>query len=200
MKRAIFIHGYYAKEKFFNPDDPTWRINFKDFVPWLLKNLEINGYLAYNPVMPWPYWPVYEDWARELDRYDADENTVIIGHSYGGGFLVRYLSERDVKVGKVILIEPYLGIEDGNRVNQKSFFDYEIDENLATKTAGLTVMMSTGGNDPDDHELTEKSYDFLQANVKGFKTVTIEDRGHFTVSTAGAVNETFPELLEEILR
>jgi len=196
MKRVIFIHGFYDKEKFFDPN-PKRLVNFKDFVPWLLKNLEINGYLPYNPIMPQPYWPVYEGWARELDRYDLDEDTVLIGHSYGGGFMVRYLSEHNVKVGKVILVAPFLGFrdEDVDPQNCKEFFDYKIDENLAAKTAGLTVVMST--NDADS---IRESYDFLQKNVKNFKTVTIENRGHFTVTTAGKINETFPELLEEILR
>jgi predicted alpha/beta hydrolase family esterase len=195
MKKAILIHGYYAKEKYYNPDTPL--INLKDYAPWLLKQLTLHDFLANAPLMPRPYFPVYEDWKREFERYDLNENTVLIGQSYGGGFLIRWLSEFRGKVGKVLLVAPaYFPFENNHPGrNDEKFFDFKLDKNMAQKTAGLTIFEST-----NDSENIKQSYQILQQELKNVKFIELENRGHFTTSTAGQVNETFPELLQEILR
>jgi predicted alpha/beta hydrolase family esterase len=132
-----------------------------------------------------------------LERYDPDENTTLIGKSYGGGFLVRWLSETDKKVGKVFLVAPYINPNSDNHpdeVKRPFFNNFQINRNLADKTAGLTIFESS--NDADS---IKESYKFLSENVDNFKTITLENRGHFTVSTGGEINLTFPELLEEIV-
>ncbi|MCL2037830.1 alpha/beta hydrolase [Candidatus Saccharibacteria bacterium] len=195
MKKAIFIHGFYAKEKYYDPDMPL--INFKDYTPWLLKQLTTKDYLVYAPMMPWPYFPVYEDWKRELEKLEPDEDTVLIGQSFGGGFLVRWLSEANRKVGKVYLCAPayYAWDHEGAGSNyEATFFDFELDKDLARKTAGLTILEST-----NDDEKIKRSYEFLKV-LNNAKTITLENRGHFTISTGGEVNEKFPELLEDILQ
>ncbi len=193
MKKAIFVHGFYAEKKFYDPDMPL--INFKDFTPWLLKQLSVKDYLVYAPMLPWPYFPVYEDWKREFEKCEPDENTVLIGQSFGGGFLVRWLSETDKNVGKVFLCAPAYYPWDHEGAGDRwdaSFFDFELDRDMARKTAGLTIFEST-----NDDERIKKSYELLK-DLNNVKTITLENRGHFTVSTAGAINETFPELLQEI--
>jgi predicted alpha/beta hydrolase family esterase len=199
MKRVIFVHGFYAREKYFDPD--TDLINFKDYTPWLLKQLTVHGYLANAPLMPKPYAPVYEEWKREFERYDFDEDTVLIGQSLGGGFLARWLSESDVKVGKVLLVAPAIYNQNNPRPDapdtpvKQEFGTFEIDPNLARKTAGLTVFEST-----DDAQGIKNAYKLLRDNLNDAKFIELENRGHFTVTTAGEINRQFPELLEEILR
>ena len=194
MKNAIFIHGFYAKDRYYDPTRPL--INFKDYTPWLLKQLSINDILASAPSLPKPYFPVYEDWKKEFERCDINEDTTLIGQSFGGGFLVRWLSETDKKVGKVFLVAPYINPDkDDHGEYKKAFFDFAVDRNLADKTKELVIFQST-----NDEDGSKKSYQFLSQNIDGFRTITLENRGHFTTSTAGAINETFPELLEEILK
>jgi predicted alpha/beta hydrolase family esterase len=196
MKTAIFVHGHYRKEKYYDPNSEM--INLKDYTLWLLKQLTIRDYLAEAPLMPTPFWPIYEEWKKELERYDLDENTTLIGQSYGGGFLVRWLSETDKKVGKVFLVAPYINPNPDNHPDDEKrlFFDnFEVKRDLAGKTAGLTIFESS--NDADS---IEESYKFLSDNVDNFKTITLENRGHFTTTTGGEINRTFPELLEEILK
>jgi predicted alpha/beta hydrolase family esterase len=196
MKTAIFVHGHYAKEKYYDPDTPL--INLKDYMIWLLKQLSIRDYLVNAPLMPTPFWPIYEQWKREFERYDLDENTTLIGQSYGGGFLVRWLSETDKKVGKVFLVAPYINPnpDDHPDDEKRPFFNnFQVNRNLADKTSSLTIFESS-----NDSESVKASYQFLIENVDNSRTITSENRGHFTTTTGGAVNETFPELLEEILR
>ncbi|MCL2173739.1 alpha/beta hydrolase [Candidatus Saccharibacteria bacterium] len=196
MKRAIFIHGYYDKEKYYDPE--TDLINFKNYTPWLLKQLTTKDYLVYAPLMPKPFFPTYEKWKRELERYDLDEDMVLIGKSFGGGFLLRWLSETDKKVGKVFLVAPYINQEQDNvsdDLKMPFFNDFKLDRDLAKKTNGLTIFQST-----DDGENIKKSREFIKKNVDNFREIMLKNRGHFTISTAGEINRTFPELLEEILK
>ena len=195
-KRAIFVHGYYGQEKYYDPAADL--INFKDYTPWLLKQLTVNDFMVYAPLMPRPYFPIYADWKREFERCEPDENTVLVGQSFGGGILVRWLSETDKKVGKVFLVAPaYYPFADNELVGKydADFFNFSLDRNLVQKTDGLTVFEST--NDADN---IKRSYEELVSGIDNLRTITLENRGHFTTSTAGDVNLTFPELLEEIIK
>jgi len=49
--------------------------------------------------MPEPYSPDYAKWCSVFKQFVIDSDTQLIGHSCGAGFLLRYLSENDVKVG-----------------------------------------------------------------------------------------------------
>ena len=49
------------------------------------------------------FQPKWDLWVREVERFDLTPETLIVGHSCGGGFWVRYLSEHPkLKVGKVV--------------------------------------------------------------------------------------------------
>jgi len=42
--------------------------------------------------MPKPYGAnySYKEWVMEFERFDTNKETILIGHSTGGGFLVRW--------------------------------------------------------------------------------------------------------------
>ena len=144
------------------------------------------------PEMPNGYYPEYNVWKREFERFDIESETVLVGHSCGGGFLVRWLSEHDVKVGKVVLVAPWLGINTKGRPFDETFFDFSIDPEIAMKTDGITVFAST-----DDHDGVQKSVAKLRVDMPNAKYVTFENKGHFTMGGLGG--EAFPELLAEIV-
>ena len=192
MKKAIIIHGYHTKENLANPSKNT--PSNHQWIPWLSKQLYMRDIFPIAIEMPAPWRPVYEDWKRELERFELDEDTILIGHSYGGGFLVRYLSENTVKVNEVYLVAPYMGA-DGVEVKDQdpTFFDFQIDQNLVNKTAGVIVFESS--NDmPEIHT----SRQILEQNIANLKFIDLENKGHFTIATTGTAE--FPELAEEILR
>ena len=192
MKHALIVHGYYTKNEYSDADRPT--PSNDHWLPWLSKQLVTAGIFTVAVEMPEPYQPDYAAWKCELERYDIDEETVLVGHSCGGGFLVRWLSETDKKVGKVVLVAPWLGYEFDSLEGDftTAFFDFVIDPTLAEKTRGLTVMYST-----DDMEAVQKSVANLRQQVKGVEYRVFTDKRHFTRRSLGG--EVFPELSDAIL-
>ena len=71
------------------------------------------------------YQPKYELWKTEFEKNEIDEETSLVGHSNGAGFIIRWLSEnKDVRVDKVILVAPWL---DPTNRKGSEFFDFVID-------------------------------------------------------------------------
>ncbi len=136
------------------------------------------------------YNPQYDHWKREFERFDITPETILVGHSCGGGFLVRWLSEhKDVKVGKVVLVAPWLDID---RKETTDFFDFEIDSELVERTAGVTIFHS----DDDDAEINE-SVDLLMSKIPNIKLRIFSGYYHFV--DRKLAEEGFPELIKEIL-
>ncbi len=187
MKTAIIIHGRPDKEEYFDgtlpkPTEAHW-------LPWLKRSLEARGYQAYIPEMPRPYEPRYEDWQEVLETYPIDQDTVLVGHSRGGAFLLRWLSEHDVRVGKVMLVAPSIT---PNYPVEVGFSEFTIDPRLTHKV-GRVVMFYSTDDEGGILESVKKVKDALpEIVVKEFTT-----KGHFT--SEDGVSE-FPELLEEILK
>ena len=190
MKQVILIHGWNTKEEFYDPQKPT--ASNDHWFPWLTKELMIRDFHVVAPEMPKGYDPKYDIWKREFERFDITQDTVLIGHSCGGGFLVRWLSENQVKVGKVILVAPWLGIDFGEKFD-KSFFDFNIDKKIANKTQGCITFYSK-----DDFPAIIESVNVLKKNLENVQYCEFKNKGHFTKTSLNT--EAFPELLEEILR
>lgn len=191
MKSAILIHGWNSKEEYYDPDRPT--ASNDHWFPWLTKQLVLKDINTVSVEMPDGYYPKYDIWKRELERYDIGPETILVGHSCGGGFLVRWLSETDKKVGNVILVAPWLGIRFNDEPFDETFFDFDIDSKIASQTAGLTIMISD-----DDDKAVLDSVKILRDKLVGSKFEELSGKGHFVKSSLGG--EAFPELLEEILK
>ena len=191
MKNALLIHGWNDKSEYYDPNRPT--ASNDHWFPWLTKQLVLKDINTVSIEMPDGYYPKYEIWKRELERYDIGPETILVGHSCGGGFLVRWLSETDKKVGKVILVAPWLGLDIGDRPFDDTFFDFELDSKLADKTQGLSILVSD-----DDSEGVLNSVKILRKELEGAAFRDFSGKGHFVLLSLGS--EEFPELLEEILK
>lgn len=188
MKTAIIIHGYNDQSEFEDVSRPA--TSNDHWYPWLQRQLLLNGIEAQTPEMPGFFQPKYEKWKEMFERFQPDADTILVGHSCGGGFLVRWLSENNTKVGKVVLVAPWL---DPTKRMDPPFFDFVIDPGIASRTDGLTVMYSTD-DDPEILEsikiLTEK---LTHVNFKEF-----QGKGHFVLNSLNS--DKFPELLELLLQ
>lgn len=187
MKKAIIIHGYNNKPQFLDESRPS--ASNDHWIPWLQRQLLLNGIETQTPEMPGFYEPNYEKWKDLLDRFTPDEDTVLVGHSCGGGFLVRWLSENNKKIGKVVLVAPWL---DPNKRIDPDFFKFEIDPNIVSKTQDITIMYST-----DDKAEISESINVLKSKIKNFQIKEFNDKGHFVLKSLKT--EKFPELLSVIL-
>lgn len=157
------------------------------WIPWIQKKLLLKDILAQTPEMPVPYNPEYNAWKDMFERFPLNEETILIGHSCGGGFIVRYLSENNIKVGKVVLVAPWI---DPEKSLDTGMFDFKVDENIVSKTNGITIFSST-----NDMKEVQDSVEILKNKVKDIKIIEFQNKGHFCFDDMGTVE--FPELLEQ---
>lgn len=186
MKTAIIFHGMPDKEGYFRKDGDSE--SNCHWLPWLQKQLIINGVLAQTPEMPEPYIPNYEKWCSVFEQFKVDEETDLIGHSCGGGFLLRWLSKNKVKVGKVVLIAPW--IDPMNELgDENSFFDFEIDTKLTERVDSIHIF-----NSSNDDDVIHKSVEKIVEKLPDAQLLEFKNKGHFTLSGMGT--REFPELFE----
>ena len=119
-------------------------------------------------------------------------DTLLVGHSCGGGFLTRWLSENKVSAAKCVLVAPWINPPDINDVyaDVDDFFDFEIDSELAKRTP-TTIFASS-----NDHASVQESGFIIRDQVPLASYKEFADHGHFCVSDIGP---QFPALLEECL-
>ena len=86
MKNAIILHGLCSQKKYYNPETPSG--SNSHWLPWLQKQLMVNGFKADTPEVPFVYEPKYEAFVKEVERFDITPDTTLVGHSMGGGFWV----------------------------------------------------------------------------------------------------------------
>jgi len=140
--------------------------------------------------MPFPWKPDYDKWKKEFERYNVNENTILIGHSCGCAFLVRWLGETKKKIFKLILVAPWK-IPDKNDKFRKAFYEYPIDETIKSRVKH--IIMFTSDNEEDDGK---KSLKIFHKALDG-KIIELKGRGHYTMGDMGT--EEFPELLKQIV-
>ena len=188
MKNAILLHGMPSKEEYYSEKYPS--ASNSHWFPWLQKQLLIHDVFAATPEVPLPFDLQWDRWAKEVERYAITPETILVGHSCGAGFWVRYLSEhRELRVGKVILVAPWIDVE---KEDPNHFFDFTIDPDLASRTKGLVII-----NSSDDSETVQLSVTKLRDKLQDAKYVEFEGKGHFTLKSLGTAE--FPELLTELV-
>ena len=192
MKQVILIHGLPDKEEilddmFPSPSNAHW-------FSWIQKQLTKKDILCQSLEMPKSYNPTYSEHKRVLDQMEISNETILVGHSCGGGFLLRYLSEhKELKPKKVILVAPWLDLEGYlKKLNPLSdYFDFEIDKTLTSRT-DLHCMYST-----DDSKDILNSVEMIKEKLPDIKVSVFTNKKHFTEKHLKS--KEFPELLELIL-
>lgn len=187
MKTAIIIHGMPSKDEYLARGSTATQGHW---FPWLKGELERNGFEVFMPEMPEPYAPDYEKWAHEFEKLPLDSDTILVGHSCGGGFLVRWLSENKFRVGKVVLVAPW--IDPTHAWAPKMFNELKIDEGVAGRSASMTEFISL-----DDNKEELDTLEILKSTIKGLQVKEFTDKGHFTFGDMKT--HEFPELLKILL-
>ena len=174
--------------------DSTRPSNSEDhWFSWLKRQLILKDIHAVSVEPPFPFRPRYAEWKKEFERFDVTPDTILVGHSCGGGFLVRYLSEHpDVHVGKVALVAPWINPDNNELSDTADFFDFTIDANFPSRTNGVSVFISS-----DDFPSVVTTVDILKASTAGLVLHEFTDKGHFCIENLGTTE--FPELLETVL-
>jgi len=186
MKNAIILHGRPSKAEYYGERFPS--MSNSHWIPWLQSQLIKKDIPAATPDVPMNFKPDWPVWVKEVERFEIGPETILVGHSTGAGFWVRYLSEhKNLRVGKVILVAPYLDVE---KEEEPEFFDFKLDPNISARTAGLTIFHSD-----NDMASVQSTTQHLRENLKEFKYVEFHSYGHFTMGSMKT--QEFPELLAE---
>jgi predicted alpha/beta hydrolase family esterase len=190
MKNAIILHGGPGKEEYYDPKAPS--MSNAHWLPWLQGQLLKADIDAATPEVPHSFDRHWPTWNKEFERFDTTPETILIGHSTGSGFIVKYLSiHPKVKVGKVILVAPWL---DPDQEHTKNFFnDFEIDSDLVSRTGGVIIF-----NSDNDQDSVQKTTQILRDKVKSIGYKEFHNYGHFCFKDMKTTE--FPELLEECLK
>ena len=190
-RNCIIIHGcVLSKELAMNPETRTYD---KHWIPWIKKELIQKGIKTETPLMPNPWEPIYSDYKKEFEKCLINENTILIGHSCGCAFLVRWLGEAKIKVDKLVLVAPWkIAYGEGKmRQIKQDFYEFPIDETIKDRVR--EIIMFTSDNEADDGK---KSLNIYHASLGG-KIVELKGMRHYTQRDMGTTE--FPELLTVIL-
>jgi uncharacterized protein len=186
MNTALIIHGTPDREEYFSnectsPSNSHW-------IPWLQKQLLMAGYDTQTPEMPEAYAPDFVKWQTTFERYILSSNSLLIGHSCGGGFLLRWLSEHAIVVKRVVLVAPWL---DPFGLKCPEFFEFQIDPRMLART-DVQILYS----DNDSEEITA-SVEKIRAALPAVSAQLFKGYGHFCL--ADMRQHDFPELLRIVL-
>ncbi len=138
MNNYFIIHGSYG-----NP--------YKNWIPWLKKQLSKRKLNCIVPSFPTPIKQDYESWSKILKAYFEigyiTEDTTFVTHSLGGIFIVKFLLENKIRVKKIITIAGFNNLEFEDDMNlYKSFY---LSENLSDiKSYAIERISFYSNNDP----------------------------------------------------
>ncbi|MDL2295721.1 alpha/beta hydrolase [Lachnospiraceae bacterium OttesenSCG-928-E19] len=192
MKNAIIIHGI--------DDSREDVLSYKDsmsnahWLPWLQRELIKNDILTQTPEMPTPWHPDmdYNEWERVFEQFEITTDTLLIGHSCGAGFLMKYLSKHlHKKIGRLILVAPWMDIE---QEHPTFFADFELGPDLVNSAKQIDQLYSTD----DDQSILDTVNQIKQIYGDKINTYEFSDKRHFT--EGHLKSNQFPELLEIILK
>jgi uncharacterized protein len=190
MKNLIIVPGRPDEDEYLDMSTPAYSADH--WYSWLTKQLQVKDIFSVSIEIPRPFSPRYEVWKKEFERYDTGPETILIGHSCGGGFLVRWLSEnKNTKVDKVFLVAPWINPENNPIWDTADFFDVELDPQLTNRANRVVII-----NSSNDQETIHKSVDIIRSKIPDVEYLEFENKGHFLKEDLGRVD--FSELLEEI--
>jgi len=143
------------------------------------------------PQMPSKTNARYKEWKIWFERIIPlfNKEVIFIGHSLGGIFLAKYLSENDLpkKIKATILVAaPF---DDENEKSGKSLADFKLSSSLEgfAKKGGKIYLLQS----KDDPEVPLEQLEKYKQALPDAKTMVFDDKGHFN-------QESFPEIIELI--
>jgi len=179
----IILHGCPPNEQTVTPKNNRW-------MNWLEGKLKEKGLNVVAPDFPTSWSPKYVEWKKAFGQYPVTKNTLLIGHSCGAAFLVRWLLETQKKVKKLILVAP-AKVPETESDMRKDLYDFKLPSD-ATHIADEIVVFTS--NDFPHHL---KSLEMYKLSLKP-RVVKLENKFHFLYFQM-KTNE-FPELLDEVMK
>ncbi|MDP3970611.1 MAG: alpha/beta hydrolase [bacterium] len=184
MKNALIIHGTegYPEENWF---------------PWIKKKLKEHDYQVFVPQFPTPENQTPEHWFDVIKTYEKffNEETILIGHSCGGAFLLRVLEHIDTRIKAAVFVATSVGI--------KPIKYYEVDYPFVEKPFDWRKISSSAENffvfhSEDDPFICLDNGKKIAQEVRT-DLITLNDAGHFNAKAGYTTFELLLEKLKPIL-
>jgi len=179
----VFCHGVMG------PEDSWDNRQFKENKTWK-EWLQFVVEKDHDVIMQIPKFPhahallmKYDEWEKIMDFQDINPDTTLIGHSAGGGFLLKYLAwHPNFKVRQIILVAPWMDAED---FQPNGFYkDCDLTNDIINQASlGCDLLISD-----DDFPYIWSSFDKITSKIPDIRIHKFSGRGHF-------VTETLPEIL-----
>jgi predicted alpha/beta hydrolase family esterase len=160
--------------------------------PWLKQTLRDQHIESQIPDMPTPEGQNFASWQRTFhDQYgELKADDILIGHSIGTAFILRYLQEQSVKIKSAILICPFvdkIGNPEYDTLN-RTFVEKQLDW-IKIKSRAEKFICLAGDDDPYvSLPLSQKVATHL-----GCELQIIKNGGHLNTESGYT---TFPLLLD----
>ena len=180
MKQTILVHGTPdTEDEFFARNRAA--LSDTNWFPWFKREMELRSEIVQALEFPKPYDPMYEEWVAIFEQMEISDETTLIGHSCGGGFLLRYLTEHpNAKPKQVILVAPWI---DPQKEFTTNFFDFVLDLEIANRFP-LDILISS-----NDQETVVESCIIIKSKIPNAIYHEFSNKGHFE-------ELEFPELLK----
>ena len=186
-KKCIIIHG--CPSGIERALDAETRTYDKHWMPWTKNQLAKKGIETETPLMPTPWKPSYKKFKHEFEKCQITERTILIGHSCGCAFLVRWLGETKKKIFKLVLVAPWKN-PNGKSESERDFYTYPIDQTIKDRVK--EVVMFTADDEEDDGKKSLKMFH----HILGGKIICLKCHGHYTQGDMGT--KEFPELIKAV--
>lgn len=194
-KQVVIIHGgdtFETYEEYLNflrgyeIDVERYKSDKSDWKPWLRRRLG-SGYEIVLPIMPNKTNAQFGEWKIWFEKFFPylNDEVILIGHSLGGTFLAKYLSENQFpkKIKAVFLVGAVYDLDS----EDYSLVSFVLPEKLNLQTENTMIYHSK-----DDPVVSFSALEQFKKALPHAQTRIFEDRGHFN-------QEEFPELAEDIL-
>jgi predicted alpha/beta hydrolase family esterase len=192
VANCIIVHGCPAGPE--GEQDPATRTYDKHWMPWVCARLAERRIPTSCPPMPDPWAPDYESYRKVFETHPVSERTILIGHSCGCAFLVRWLGESKRSIDTLVLVAPWKIPRPGDP-GRRAFYDFPIDRSIKDRVR--RILMFTSDTEREDGR---RSLAIYHAALGG-EIVDLPGRGHYVSADMGADTGAcaFPELVDRIV-
>lgn len=180
MKKALIFHGTGGSAQ-------------GNWFPWLKAELEQRGYKVAVPQFPNAETPNFEKWLDKFTEYNdyVDENSIIIGHSLGGLFLLRVLERLEHPIRAAFFVSAPVGVKPIRFYDSDlAFSGFDFNWNKIRSSARYFEVWHSD-NDP----YVSLANGEKLAEELGVKLNFIPNAGHLNAESGYT---TLPDLLEKI--
>lgn len=182
QSNIIIVHGAYGHP-------------FENWFNWMKVELAKLGVECFVPQLPTPNGQELQNWLQLFNSTIVpiiNPDTILIGHSLGAAFLLRWLEQTNQAVSTTILVGSFIGnvgIQKFDKINE-SFFTNPFDwHSIINKSKQFFCYH--GSNDP---YVSRSNFAFIAKNLHARKII-ISNGGHLN-EAAGYTS--FPQLLIQL--